>query len=77
MKKLFLIPLALGLTFCHCQKTAVAQTLTKSSVESTCPENGVCTIQIQKGKIWIFVVTPVSLNIILFTVQPEIRLKLI
>lgn len=50
MKKLFLIPLALGLTFCHCQKTAVAQTLTKSSVESTCPENGVCTIQIQKNK---------------------------
>ncbi len=50
MKKLFLIPLALGLSFCHCQKAAVAATPTKSSIESVCPENGVCTIQIQKGK---------------------------
>ena len=50
MKKLFLIPLALGLSFCHCQKAAVAATPTKSSIESVCPENGVCTIKIQKGK---------------------------
>ena len=50
MKKLFLIPLALGLTFCHCQKAAVSATSTKVSIESTCPENGVCTIQIQKNK---------------------------
>lgn len=54
MKKLFLIPLALSLSFCNCQKTAVAATSTKPSIESTiesaCPENGVCTIQIQKGK---------------------------
>lgn len=50
MKKLFLIPLALSLTFCHCQKAAVAAVQTKSKIESTCPENGVCTIQIQKNK---------------------------
>jgi hypothetical protein len=50
MKKLFLIPLALGLTFCHCQKATVATAQTKTTIESPCPENGVCTIQIQKGK---------------------------
>ena len=50
MKKLFLIPLALGLSFCHCQKAAIAATPTKSIIESTCPENGVCTINIQKNK---------------------------
>ena len=50
MNKLFLIPLALGLTFCHCQKSAIAAMQTKTTIESPCPENGVCTIQIQKGK---------------------------
>lgn len=50
MKKLLFIPLALGLSFCNCQKATVATMPTKSSIESTCPENGVCTIQIQKNK---------------------------
>jgi hypothetical protein len=54
MKKLLFIPLALGLSFCDCQKAAVAatstETSTKLTIESTCPENGICTIQIQKGK---------------------------
>lgn len=50
MKKLLFIPLALGLSFCNCQKATVAATPTKSSIESICPENGVCTIQIQKNK---------------------------
>jgi len=50
MKKLLFIPLALGLSFCNCQKAAVAATPAKSTIESTCPENGVCTIKIQKGK---------------------------
>lgn len=52
MKKLLFISLALSLSFCDCQKTAVAATSPKPSIaiESTCPENGVCTIKIQKGK---------------------------
>lgn len=50
MKKLFLILLALGLSFCHCPKPSVAGTSTKASIESSCPENGVCTIKIEKNK---------------------------
>jgi len=49
MKKLFLVPLAFGLTFCNCQKSTVVEK-PKTAIESSCPENGTCTIQIQKNK---------------------------
>ena len=49
MKKLFLIPLAFGLSFCNCQKSTIS-TKGVTSIKSECPENGKCTIQIQKNK---------------------------
>jgi hypothetical protein len=49
MKKLFLIPLALGLSFCNCKKNSVSKP-TMVSIESTCPENGKCSLEIIKNK---------------------------
>ena len=49
MKKIFLIPLALSLTFCKCPKAAIEKA-SVSSIESICPENGNCSIQIFKNK---------------------------
>lgn len=48
MKKLLFIPLALGLSFCNCTKSTMAKT--NLVIESECPENGTCTIQILKNK---------------------------
>ena len=49
MKKLFLIPLAFGLSFCSCPKSSIDEKQV-TSIESNCPENGKCTIQILKNK---------------------------
>ena len=49
MKKLFLLPLALGLSFCNCQKSTIPKNNTVA-IESECPENGKCTIQIFRNK---------------------------
>jgi hypothetical protein len=49
MKKLFLIPLAMGLSFCNCKKASVPKPV-MTSIESPCPENGKCAIQIYKNK---------------------------
>jgi hypothetical protein len=49
MKKFLLIPLAFSLSFCNCSKTVVTNSKT-SSIESACPDNGECTIQIFKNK---------------------------
>lgn len=49
MKKLFLIPLALCLTFCNCKKSVVESSKI-NTIESICPEDGKCTIQILKNK---------------------------
>jgi hypothetical protein len=49
MKKIFLIPLALLLSFCRCPKTTIEKS-SVSSIESICPENGKCTIQIFRNK---------------------------
>lgn len=49
MKKLFLIPLAFSLSFCKCNQSSMAKS-TISSIESACPENGKCSIEIIKNK---------------------------
>ncbi|MGV9004174.1 hypothetical protein [Flavobacterium sp.] len=49
MKKIFLIPLAISLSFCNCKKSVV-DSAKVSSIESICPENGECTIQLFKNK---------------------------
>jgi hypothetical protein len=48
MKKLFLIPLALGLIFCTSQKTTVANN--SIAAINPCPEDGICTAEIQRNK---------------------------
>lgn len=52
MKKLLFIPLALGLAFCNSTKSTMAKTNLPPIVtlESECPENGVCTIEVLKNK---------------------------
>lgn len=49
MKKIFLIPLAFILSFCNCNKSVV-ENAKITSIESICPENGVCTVQLFKNK---------------------------
>lgn len=49
MKKIFLIPLAFSLSFCNCKKSVVENSKT-ISIESVCPENGECTVQLFKNK---------------------------
>jgi hypothetical protein len=49
MKKLLFIPLALGLSFCKCPQATVSKTPIVN-IESACPENGKCTIQLFKNK---------------------------
>ena len=49
MKKLFFIPLAFILSFCKCPKAIIAAA-DKSAIESVCPENGKCTIELLRNK---------------------------
>lgn len=49
MKKIFLIPLAFSLSFCNCKKSVVENSKT-TSIESVCPDNGICTVKIYKNK---------------------------
>jgi len=49
MKKILLIPLAFGLSFCNCKKNSVPNPV-MVSIESTCPENGKCSIEVIKNK---------------------------
>ena len=49
MKKLFFIPLAFILSFCKCPKATIAAA-DKSVIESVCPENGKCTIELLRNK---------------------------
>ena len=49
MKKFFLIPLAFSLSFCNCKK-AVIEEKKAFSIESVCPQDGVCTIEVLKNK---------------------------
>jgi hypothetical protein len=49
MKKLLFIPLAFTLSFCKCPQNSVSKTQV-TTIESVCPENGKCSIQIFKNK---------------------------
>lgn len=49
MKKFLLIPLALSISFCNCTKSAISKS-NDISIESNCPENGTCTITVEKNK---------------------------
>ncbi|WP_442787148.1 hypothetical protein [Flavobacterium suncheonense] len=51
MKKLSLLSIALCFS-CHTQKIAMAKTSEplKSNIESVCPEDGACTLELQKNK---------------------------
>ena len=49
MKKLLFIPFAFGLSFCKCPQSTVSKTPV-TTIESVCPENGKCSIQIFKNK---------------------------
>jgi hypothetical protein len=49
MKKLLLLPLALSLSFCKCTTATMAKS-NPMKITSTCPENGVCTIVVEKNK---------------------------
>ncbi len=48
MKKLLLLPLAFGLTFCNCQKTAVTNNPVVAI--NSCPDDGKCTVEIYRNK---------------------------
>jgi hypothetical protein len=48
MKKLLLLPLALGLSFCTSQKSAIANNQKVSEV--SCPDDGKCTLEILRNK---------------------------
>lgn len=49
MKRLFFIPLAFMMSFCKCPKATIAES-NKNSIESVCPENGKCTIELLRNK---------------------------
>ena len=49
MKRLFFIPLAFILSFCKCPKATIAAS-DKSVIESVCPENGKCTVELLRNK---------------------------
>lgn len=49
MKKIFLIPIALLLSFCKCPKATIEKAAV-TSLESQCPENGKCSIQLYRNK---------------------------
>ena len=53
MKRLFIIPLALVLSFCNCQKKNIAKNVAKSiplTLKSECPQDGTCNIEVLKDK---------------------------
>jgi hypothetical protein len=53
MKKIFLIPAALFFTFCSSKKNNVINTEVNkpiSKIESICPSNGKCTVELLRGK---------------------------
>lgn len=53
MKRLFIIPLALVLSSCNCQKNNIAKNETKSIplvLKNECPKDGTCTIEMLKNK---------------------------
>lgn len=52
MKKLFLIPLALVVSFCNCKKNATPNKPSNPTTEisSACPEDGTCTVEIFRNK---------------------------
>lgn len=49
MKKLLFIPFAFALSFCKCPQNSVSKTQV-TTIESVCPEDGKCSIQIFKNK---------------------------
>lgn len=49
MKRLVFIPLAFMMSFCKCPKATIAAA-DKSSIESVCPENGKCTVELLRNK---------------------------
>ncbi|QBZ97325.1 hypothetical protein [Flavobacterium sangjuense] len=49
MKRLFFIPLAFMMSFCKCPKAAISES-NKSVIESVCPEEGKCTVELLKNK---------------------------
>lgn len=51
MKKILILPIALALSFCNCNKKVVEEkVLISTATLSTCPEDGDCTIQLLKNK---------------------------
>lgn len=53
MKRLFIISLALVLSFCNCQKKNIAKNVAKSiplMLKSECPQDGTCTVEVLKDK---------------------------
>lgn len=50
MNKIYLIPLAFAVSFCTGKKTAISKTAIASTIESVCPDNGKCSIQIISNK---------------------------
>ncbi len=53
MKRLFIIPLALVLSFCNCQKNNIAKNEAQSiplTLNSECPQDGACTVEVLKNK---------------------------
>lgn len=49
MKKILFIPIAFAMSFCKCPQNSVSNT-PSTTIESVCPENGKCSIQIFKNK---------------------------
>ncbi|MCF6129336.1 hypothetical protein L1S35_06605 [Flavobacterium sp. AS60] len=49
MKRLFFIPLTFMLSFCKCPQAAISKS-DKSAIESVCPEDGKCTVELLRNK---------------------------
>ncbi len=53
MKRLLIIPVALLLSFCNCQKNNIAKNESKSfplTLNSECPQDGTCAVEFLKNK---------------------------